>query len=262
MSRGRNRVTRLSFRTAYGRGEGGTMSRTAVTAFIVAAIVLVLSGCKNVLGPNGDNGASTNADLSALTVSSGTLSPSFSPGTTAYSVSVAHGVDSITVSGTAADGNASVSYQPAQPASLAVGANEITVTVTAQDGVTTKDYVVTVTRAAPIVVGIDPVPDEDDPVVQPESRNYDLQLDFIASESVWFRTVDPLPVWIELNATTGVVTVNSLDASLAAGTKISAEVAFYASINADPDDDPSGGSSLAEPLAVTFWVERPDIVIP
>ena len=58
-------------------------------------------------------------------------------------------VSSITVSGTTADSNATVSYDPAQPSSLVVGANTILVTVTAEDGVTTKDYEITVNRADP-----------------------------------------------------------------------------------------------------------------
>lgn len=91
----------------------------------------------------------TNADLSALTVDSGTLTPAFDPATTSYTVGVANAVATITVDGTKADASASVGVNPAQPSSLVGGANPITVTVTAGDTVTTKAYTVTVTRAAP-----------------------------------------------------------------------------------------------------------------
>lgn len=89
---------------------------------------------------------STNADLSALTVSSGILTPAFTAATTAYTVSVFNSVTSITVTGTKADTNASIAYSPIQPSALNEGANAITVTVTAHSGVT-KVYTVTVTRS-------------------------------------------------------------------------------------------------------------------
>ncbi|SHO43179.1 leucine-rich repeat protein [Anaerocolumna xylanovorans] len=89
---------------------------------------------------------SSNANLASLTVSGGTLSPAFDPGTTGYSVSVANSVSSITAGATAADAGATVTGAGAK--ALSVGANTITITVTAEDGVTTKTYTVTVTRAA------------------------------------------------------------------------------------------------------------------
>jgi hypothetical protein len=90
--------------------------------------------------------ASSNAELSSLSLNSGSLSPSFSASTTSYTASVANDVSSITLTASAADALASVAYSPAKTSSLSVGANNFTVTVTAQDG-TTKYYYVTVTRA-------------------------------------------------------------------------------------------------------------------
>jgi trimeric autotransporter adhesin len=99
---------------------------------------------------------SSNADLSNLTLSAGTLSPVFSPATTSYTASVANTVTSITLTPTAVDvnstitvnGNAVTSGSPSGSIVLAVGPNVITTVVTAQDAVTTKTYTVTVTRAA------------------------------------------------------------------------------------------------------------------
>lgn len=91
--------------------------------------------------------AGTNANLASLTVSRGTLSPAFSSSHTAYAVSVANSVTSITVTGVAEDPNASVGGQSGQSVSLPVGSTDVTVTVTAEDGVTEKPYTVTVTRA-------------------------------------------------------------------------------------------------------------------
>ena len=102
-------------------------------------------------------GAGTDANLSALAVSSGSLSPAFSPGTLAYTDSVLNCTASITVTPTLEDPAASVkvngatvaSGTPSAPISLAVGVNPVNAVVTAQDGVTTQTYAVAVTRAAP-----------------------------------------------------------------------------------------------------------------
>ena len=100
---------------------------------------------------------STDATLSALTLSSGTLSPSFSAGTTSYSASVVSSVSSVTLSATSTNthatikvnGTAVASGAMAGPITLAIGTNTIDVVVTAQDGTTTKTYSITVTRPDP-----------------------------------------------------------------------------------------------------------------
>jgi len=107
------------------------------------AVALVFMGCHS---PVTYTPKSSNADLSALTVSTGTLSPSLAAGTSTYSVSVPYATKSITVTGTTTDTNATVSTNNGVAQGLTVGANTITITVTAQDGTTTKDYVVMVHR--------------------------------------------------------------------------------------------------------------------
>jgi trimeric autotransporter adhesin len=102
---------------------------------------------------------SSNATLSALSFSSGSLVPMFASGTLMYADAVANGVTSITVTPTVADatatvkvnGNTVVSGSASAAIPLAVGANAVTVLVTAQDGTTTQTYTVNVTRAAPVV---------------------------------------------------------------------------------------------------------------
>ena len=91
-------------------------------------------------------GVSSNADLSGLTLSEGTLSPEFDAATTEYTASVGNGVDEVTVTATKRHASASVAQSPRNPVPLAVGPNPITVTVTAGNG-TTKAYTVTVTRS-------------------------------------------------------------------------------------------------------------------
>jgi LPXTG-motif cell wall-anchored protein len=99
--------------------------------------------------------ASTDANLINLSVSPGTLSPAFSPGTTSYTVSVPNATDSITLTAETTDTNATITGDGVK--SLNVGENKFEITVTAQDGITKKIYTVTVTRAAP-----DKIADEDE----------------------------------------------------------------------------------------------------
>lgn len=102
---------------------------------------------------------STNANLSALTLSSGTLSPAFAANTTSYTASVNNAVSSITVTPTVEQANATIqvrvnagSYTSVTSGtasgalSLNVGSNTVDVRVTAQDGTTQKTYTSTVTR--------------------------------------------------------------------------------------------------------------------
>jgi len=97
---------------------------------------------------------SSNADLSDLALSSGTLSPVFTAGTTSYTASVGNDVTSITVTPTVADSKATVTVNgtnvtsgtASSAISLNTGTNTITVVVTAEDG-STKTYTVVVTRA-------------------------------------------------------------------------------------------------------------------
>ena len=97
---------------------------------------------------------STDADLSGLTVSAGTLAPSFAAGTGSYAVSVPNATSSLDVTPSVDEAHATVSVDGDAVASgvsatrsLHVGANTITVLVTAQDGTTTHAYTLTVTRA-------------------------------------------------------------------------------------------------------------------
>jgi uncharacterized repeat protein (TIGR02543 family) len=96
------------------------------------------------------------ATLSALTLSSGTLSPTFVSSTTSYTASVSNATTSITVTPTKTQANATITVNGTTVASgvasgsisLNVGTNTIAVIATAQDGTTTATYTVTVTRSA------------------------------------------------------------------------------------------------------------------
>ncbi len=89
-----------------------------------------------------------DATLSALTLSSG-LSPSFDPATTSYTSAVLHSTTQVTVTATANDSNATVSYNSVDADSatghqvdLDEGENIIVATVTDRDGMTSREYVI------------------------------------------------------------------------------------------------------------------------
>ncbi len=97
---------------------------------------------------------STNANLSSLLLSNGSLSPAFSTGTESYTASVSNSIGTITITPTTQDGNASVTVNGAAVASgsasasiaLAVGETSIPIVVTPQSGTPTKTYTVAITR--------------------------------------------------------------------------------------------------------------------
>ncbi|MBJ7285211.1 MAG: cadherin-like beta sandwich domain-containing protein, partial [Akkermansiaceae bacterium] len=101
---------------------------------------------------------SSDATLSALSLSAGTLIPVFSTSTYLYNFSVSNEVASTTVTPTATQGGAAISVNGTTVLSgnasstipLNVGSNSIVTSVTAQDGVTTHIYTVTVTRLSPV----------------------------------------------------------------------------------------------------------------
>ena len=120
-------------------GYANTGSHTATVEVVVAAA-----------------SAATDANLSSLVLSSGTLTPAFAPETSSYTVSVANGTGSITVTPMVNESHARVTVNGATVNSgsasgainLDIGTNTITIAVTAQDNVTTKTYTITVTRSA------------------------------------------------------------------------------------------------------------------
>ncbi|MCL6577174.1 cadherin-like beta sandwich domain-containing protein, partial [Kyrpidia sp.] len=99
------------------------------------------------------NGTVTNADLQSLTVTPGTLSPTFSGTTTAYTVNVGNAVDRVDVTAVSLktgvsmllNGSSLVSGQ-AQTVNLNIGSNVLSIQVVAPGG-GTKTYTVTVYRA-------------------------------------------------------------------------------------------------------------------
>ncbi len=111
--------------------------------------------------------ASSNADLADLLPSAGSLQPGFNAGTLDYAVSVGNEVETIAVTPTAADANASITVdgQPvasgtvSRPIALSVGSNPVQIAITAENETTTRTYTVTVTRA--VIIRPDPWQDSE-----------------------------------------------------------------------------------------------------
>ncbi len=120
---------------------------------------LILSAIQSVVSNDNIKTVSIDANLSGLSVSSGSFNEGFAAGTTAYTANVGNGISSITVTPAVSESHATVTVNGIGVASgntssaitLNVGANAIVVAVKAQDGTTIKTYTITVTRAAAVI---------------------------------------------------------------------------------------------------------------
>ncbi|TBL73953.1 cadherin-like beta sandwich domain-containing protein [Paenibacillus thalictri] len=127
----------------------------------IPVIVTAINGAKRTYTITVTRAPYTDATLSALSLSNGTLNETFDPTgiITSYTADVANSVSAISVTATVNNSRASLevnntgatSSSAFGPIPLAVGPNTITVTGIAEDGVTKKDYTITVTRAASAV---------------------------------------------------------------------------------------------------------------
>ena len=146
----------------------GTFASPAVGSGIVVTSNSTITGTASsnysLTQPAGLTGtitASTNANLSGLTMSAGILSPAFAAATTSYSAAVAGSTTSMTLTPTVADVGATVTVNGAavtsgtasQAINLAAGLNAISVAVTAADLTTIKTYTINVTRPGPFTPG-------------------------------------------------------------------------------------------------------------
>ncbi|RYE21969.1 MAG: T9SS type B sorting domain-containing protein, partial [Sphingobacteriales bacterium] len=99
---------------------------------------------------------SSNAELSALTVGSGQLSPVFSAGTTTYNMTLKTVPGPLTITPTLGDANATMTINGVAASSatgtivqLVAGTNTILVATTAQDNITKKTYTINVNVQTP-----------------------------------------------------------------------------------------------------------------
>jgi hypothetical protein len=108
---------------------------------------LFLTGCAS-------DGANNDASLAVLSLSSGTISPTFDNSTLDYTAAVENSVASIAVTATPSSSTAKVAATmnsatiDLAKVSLSVAENPIKILVTAEDGSTTKTYTLKITRAS------------------------------------------------------------------------------------------------------------------
>ena len=179
-----------------------------------------------------NDAASTDATLSGLTLSPGTLVPTFATGTTAYTVSVANSVTGVTVTPSATNAGATITVNGAPVASTAIPlptpgtAVPIAIVVTAADGTTTMTYTVTATRAAAAATPIISIAATTSPVTEGTAAVFRLTADPApASDLIVMVMVDdgagdfiagaaPTTVTINAAATTATLTVPTTDDSM------------------------------------------------
>ena len=144
--------------------DGLTLNGGTITASGTAATLTHIA--YQFAGLLVDGGAdTTDATLSALSVSGATLSPAFDADTTTYSATVANSVSQVTITQTTSETTATVEYLDGSDATrtdadtmtaglqvnLSVGTNTVKVKVTAPDTTTTQTYTVNVVRFAATV---------------------------------------------------------------------------------------------------------------
>ena len=159
------------------------------------------------------NRGSSDASLSNLTLSEGTLSPSFNPATDSYTAVVANSVSSLTVTPTSSDTTATVTVNDAAaatPVSLSVGSNTVAIEVTGSDGVTTKTYTVTVMRQAEITITNTSLP------VGIIGGTYSLTLEASGGTGLFTWSATGLPDSLSIDSETGMLSGTPVDGDEAA----------------------------------------------
>ncbi len=115
---------------------------------VLVAWSILIAACGGGGGSTPSPPLNSDASLSSLSVTGGTLDPAFSPAVTNYTTTVPQGSSSVDVSATANDGNASFTINGSNNATVAltVGDNTISIVVTAENSTTTRTYTIVVTR--------------------------------------------------------------------------------------------------------------------
>jgi protocatechuate 3,4-dioxygenase beta subunit len=133
--------------------------RNMVRALGVFGGAAVTVGCGNDASPTSPTSSttatSTDATLTGLVLSTGSISPSFSAANTTYTASVENAVTAATITAVSASSTATIKVNgatvatgvPSSSVALALGTTTITVAVTAADNATTRTYTIVVTRS-------------------------------------------------------------------------------------------------------------------
>lgn len=147
--------------TVVSGAASGLIALNVGTNFISVSVTAQDGISKNTYTINVTRAQSSNADLSALTLSEGDLDSEFLASITSYNAQVRNGLATISLTPVHSDvsstikinGNPVLSGTASAALPLAVGPNVFTVEVKAQDG-TLKNYIVTVNRAPSTDAGL------------------------------------------------------------------------------------------------------------
>ncbi|MCI5967006.1 MAG: cadherin-like beta sandwich domain-containing protein, partial [Tenericutes bacterium] len=182
--------------TAYACTVANSVTETTVTASATSSVATVSGTGKKALsvGSNTINvtvtsqsGATkiytimvtrlsnSDASLKSLTVSSGTLTPTFDGSKTEYTVSVPYSVDSITITGEATASTSNVTGLGSKV--LEVGENTFSVVVTAEDKTTIRTYTITVTRQKDTDTSLKSIGVTGYNIVKVDNNNYTLTVE-------------------------------------------------------------------------------------
>lgn len=155
---------------------------------------------------------SSDASLSALSVSAGALTPGFQSDTTGYDVVVSAADSSVSVTATTSnasatvtiDGSAVASGTPSSPIALATGDNTVTVLVTAEDGSTTRTYTLSVYRLSDdaTLSSLTLSQGELDQIFQSSLMNYTATAGFLQTAVRVTATANHMNATIMINGTT------------------------------------------------------------
>ena len=209
---------------------------------------------------------SNNANLSGLTISSGTPTPVFAVGTTDYTVDVGNAVDRVTVTPTTEHADATVTVNGTLVTSGSASSDidliegettTIAVVVTAEDGTTKRTYTIGVfrRRAEDQTRPTRPSVEIHTEASAPVGGAFEVTITFSWAVTGFEQS--------EITVTNG--TVSSFSGS---GTSYTAEVTPSASgavtveVGADVAEDGSGkGNRAAPPFVIEVDLERPEVTI-
>ena len=139
--------------------SGGVSAPISLNVGANAISVLVKSAAGKTVGlctVTANRAPSANAALASMSISAGTLSPSFFGSVLNYQVAVSDATTQLSVTPVVADPTATItvnnqavaSGSASSPVSLSEGMNTVSVVVTAQDGTTMQTYTIAVDRSA------------------------------------------------------------------------------------------------------------------
>ena len=194
--------------TAVTSGTASGAQPLTIGANVIAVVVTAQDFTTKTYTLTVTRAGSAVSSLAGLGLSTGTLSPAFASGTTAYQARLLHATNSLTVTPTVTEPNASVTVNgtpvvsgtASQPITRSAGSQSIVVKVTAQDGVTTSTYSVAL-RDDTTLTGLGVSAGATDPAFSPGIVDYVVQVSNTISAIAFTPTAADPSATIRVNGT-------------------------------------------------------------